>query len=72
MRRSRPLHETLSEREFEILKLIAHGTSLKDIARQLHISAKTVTTYRARILEKTGLINNAELTRYMLENDLLP
>jgi len=68
---ARPLHETLSEREFEILKRIAHGTSLKDIARQLHISAKTVTTYRARILEKTGLTSNAELTRYMLENDLL-
>jgi DNA-binding NarL/FixJ family response regulator len=67
----RPLHEMLSEREFEILKLIAHGTSLKEIAGQLHISAKTVTTYRARILEKTGLTSNAELTRYMLEKDLL-
>jgi len=67
----RALHEMLSEREFEIFKLIARGTSLKDIAGQLHISAKTVTTYRARILEKTGLASNAELTRYMIENDLL-
>jgi two-component system, NarL family, invasion response regulator UvrY len=70
-RDDRPLHETLSEREFQILKLIARGTSLKDIAERLHISAKTVTTYRARILEKTNFTTNAELTRYMLENNLL-
>ena len=70
-RDDRPLHETLSDREFEILKLIARGLSLKDIAERLHISPKTVTTYRARILEKTGLASNAELTRYMLENNLL-
>ena len=70
-RDDRPLHETLSDRELEILKLIARGLSLKDIAERLHISPKTVTTYRARILEKTGLASNAELTRYMLENNLL-
>jgi DNA-binding NarL/FixJ family response regulator len=70
-RDERPLHQTLSDREFEILKLIARGLSLKEIAEQLHISAKTVTTYRARILEKTGLASNAELTRYMVENNLL-
>ena len=65
------MHDALSDREFEILRLIARGDSLKDIANQLHISPKTVTTYRARILEKTGLATNAELTRYMLENNLL-
>jgi DNA-binding NarL/FixJ family response regulator len=70
-RTDRPVHEALSEREFQIMKLIARGASLKDIAEQLHISAKTVTTYRARILEKTGLASNAELTRYMLEHHLL-
>ena len=70
-RDDRPFHETLSDRELEILKLIARGLSLKDIAERLHISPKTVTTYRARILEKTGLASNAELTRYMLENNLL-
>jgi DNA-binding NarL/FixJ family response regulator len=70
-RADRAAHETLSDREFEILKLIARGLSLKDIAERLHISPKTVTTYRARILEKTGLMSNAELTRYMLENNLL-
>ena len=64
-------HELLSEREFAILKLIARGDSLKDIAQHLSISPKTVTTYRSRILEKTGLASNAELTRYMVENGLL-
>jgi len=71
VRTDRPLHELLSDREFEILKLIARGASLKDIAERLNISPKTVTTYRARILEKTGLVSNAELTRYMVENHLL-
>jgi DNA-binding NarL/FixJ family response regulator len=66
-----PLHESLSHRELGILKLIARGISLKSIAAQFNISAKTVTTYRARIIEKTGLSNNAALTRYMLENQLL-
>jgi len=70
-RNERPPHATLSQRELQILKLIARGASLKDIAAQLHISAKTVTTYRARILDKTGLTSNAELTRYVVENDLL-
>jgi DNA-binding NarL/FixJ family response regulator len=65
------LHEQLSDREFEILKLIARGKSLKEIGQQLHISPKTVTTYRARIIEKTGLASNAEFTRYMLEKNLL-
>lgn len=66
-----PVHEALSHRELGILKLIAQGISLKSIAEQFHISAKTVTTYRARIIEKTGLATNAALTRYMLENQLL-
>ena len=65
------LHESLSHRELSVLKLIARGNSLKSIAEQFHISAKTVTTYRARIMEKTGLASNAALTRYMLENQLL-
>jgi len=70
-RDDRPVHETLSDRELAITKLIASGLSLKQIAERLHISPKTVTTYRARILEKTGMASNAELTRYMLENGLL-
>jgi len=61
----------LSNRELEVLKLIAGGESLVKIAETLHLSPHTVTTYRARILEKMGLNSNAELTRYAVENGLL-
>jgi DNA-binding NarL/FixJ family response regulator len=71
VREEGPLHELLSERELAVMKMIAAGTSLKQVGERLHISPKTVTTYRARIIQKTGLPNNAELTRYMVENHLL-
>ena len=64
-------HEALSEREFAVMRMIASGNSLVSIAQNLHISPKTVTTYRARVLEKLGLENNAALTRYVLEKGLL-
>lgn len=64
-------HEQLSNRELEVLKLIAAGESLVKIGEQLHLSPNTVTTYRARILEKMGMGSNAELTRYAIENGLL-
>ena len=64
-------HEALSEREFQVLRLIASGKSLVAIAEELHVSTKTVTSYRARVLEKMGFANNAELIRYTLENGLL-
>ena len=64
-------HEALSNRELEVLKLIASGESLVKIAEALHLSPHTVTTYRARLLEKMGLSSNAELTRYAIENGLL-
>jgi DNA-binding NarL/FixJ family response regulator len=64
-------HEKLSDREFAVLRLIAGGTSLVAIADQLHVSTKTVTTYRSRVMEKTGFTNNADLTRYALEHGLL-
>jgi DNA-binding NarL/FixJ family response regulator len=64
-------HKALSEREFEVLKMIASGSSLVSIAQSLNISPKTVTTYRARVLEKLSLESNAALTRYVLENGLL-
>ncbi|HZP86060.1 MAG TPA: response regulator transcription factor [Burkholderiales bacterium] len=67
----RPAYESLSDREFQILKMLANGASIKLIAEQLNISPKTVSTYRARIVEKTGLHSNAELARYVLENNLL-
>jgi DNA-binding NarL/FixJ family response regulator len=64
-------HESLSDRELEVLKMIASGDSLVKIAAALHLSPNTITTYRTRILEKMSLSSNAELARYALENGLL-
>lgn len=64
-------HEALSNRELEVFKLIATGEPLVQIGERLHLSPHTVTTYRTRILEKMGLANNADLTRYALENGLI-
>jgi len=65
------LHEKLSDREFQILCLIASGKSLKEIGAALCISDKTVSSYRSRILEKMKMSTNADLTRYALEHDLI-
>lgn len=65
-------HQMLSNREFAVMRMLASGKSLKEIADELIISEKTVTTYRARILEKMHLHNNVELTLYAIENKLLP
>ncbi|MDM5177637.1 response regulator transcription factor [Massilia sp. DJPM01] len=64
-------HEGLSNRELEVFKLIAAGESLVQVGKTLHLSPNTVTTYRARILEKMGMGSNAELTRYALENGII-
>lgn len=64
-------HETLSDREFEVLKLLAAGMGLSEIGKSLSISATTVSTYRTRILEKMNLKTNADLIRYAFENNLL-
>jgi len=66
-----PTHECLSNRELEVLKHIACGESLVQIAKILHLSPNTVTTYRARIMEKMALGSNVELARYAFENGLL-
>ncbi len=66
-----PLHATLSDRELDVLKLIAVGISLTEISQKLALSAKTVSTYRARILEKMKMQNNAQLVRYAMEHKLL-
>lgn len=63
-------HEQLSNREFQVLRLIADGNSINDIAKSLNLSAKTVSTHKARILEKMKLANQAELIRYALEHQL--
>ena len=64
-------HENLSDREFQIMCLIASGKSLKEIGEALFISGKTVSSYRTRILEKMGMSTNADLTRYALEHHLV-
>lgn len=64
-------HDKLSDREFQTLKLIASGKRLSDIAEELALSPKTVSVYRARILEKMGMSNNAELTHYAIKHGLV-
>jgi two-component system, NarL family, invasion response regulator UvrY len=64
-------HESLSDREFDVFKLLAAGKSVSEIAAQLSLSVTTVSTYRARIMEKMSMKSNAELTRYALENKLI-
>jgi two-component system invasion response regulator UvrY len=68
---NREPHEYLSNREFDVLKMLAGGKSISEIAEQLSLSATTVSTYRSRILEKTGMRTNADLTRYALEKRLI-
>lgn len=67
----RPRHEALSDREFQVMQLMAGGKTLAEIAEELSLSAKTVSTYRTRLLEKLDIKTNAELIRYALENELI-
>lgn len=67
----KPLHETLSDREYQIMRMIASGKTMNEIADELSLSAKTVYTYRSRILEKMGLKNNMELTHYATKHGLI-
>lgn len=66
-----PLHQTLSDREYETMLMIASGKTTAEIAEQLSLSPKTISTYRSRILEKMGLRSNTELTLYAVRNRLL-
>ncbi|HEU4902772.1 MAG TPA: response regulator transcription factor [Flavisolibacter sp.] len=66
-----PLHQHLSNREFEVLKLIASGKSNSEIAKQLLLSETTVSTYRTRILEKLNLQSTAEIIRYAIHENLI-
>lgn len=67
----RELHETLSDREFDVFKLLASGKSVSEIALQLSLSSTTVSTYRSRIMEKMSMKSNAELARYAIEKGLI-
>jgi len=64
-------HEKLSDREFDVMRGIASGETVGEIAARMHLSVKTVSTYRTRLLEKMGMETNAELTRYAISNGLV-
>jgi DNA-binding NarL/FixJ family response regulator len=64
-------HKTLSDREYEVFGLLVNGGSVSDIAARLHLSSKTVSTHKARILEKMGMNSVAELVRYAVAHELI-
>ena len=66
-----PLHEQLSEREFQVFLKLARGETAGDVAKSLSLSVKTVSTYRTRLMEKMGLASNSVLTHYALKNRLI-
>ncbi len=66
-----PVHAMLSDREFQVMKMLAMGKSVMEIGDILSLSVKTISTYRSRVMEKMKMKSNAELARYALENDLI-
>lgn len=69
--REKPRHETLSDREYQVMCMIASGKRVKEISEELCLSVKTISTYRSRILEKMRMNNNAELTHYAIKHGLV-
>lgn len=67
----RPLHETLSDREYQIMRMIASGKGVSEIANELSLSIKTISTYRTRVLNKMKMSTNAQLTFYAIKNGLV-
>jgi DNA-binding NarL/FixJ family response regulator len=67
----KPLHESLSDREFEVMRLLVEGLGPTEIGERLHLSVKTVSTHKTRILDKLGLGSTAELVRYAMEHRLV-
>ena len=67
----RPVHEVLSDREFEMMRLIASGKTIGEVVILLSLSDNTISTYRARILDKLRMKTNAELTHYPIQNRLI-
>jgi two-component system invasion response regulator UvrY len=66
-----PVHETLSDREYQVMRMIAQGSSVGEIAEELHLSVKTISTYRSRVLGKLQLTKNAEIIRYALKQGIV-
>jgi two-component system, NarL family, invasion response regulator UvrY len=67
----KPLHETLSDREFKVMRLFAAGKKAREIGGEMSLSVKTINTYRYRLLHKMGMKSNAELTHYSVQHNLL-
>ncbi|TMQ58825.1 MAG: response regulator transcription factor [Candidatus Eisenbacteria bacterium] len=67
----RPPHDQLSEREYQVFRLLASGHAVSEVAEELHLSVKTISTYRSRVLEKMSLRTNADLTVYAVRNHLV-
>ena len=65
-----PLHTTLSDREYQVFQLLVNGRTVTEIAAELHLSAKTVSTHKARLMEKLEVANNAELIHYAVKHRL--
>jgi two-component system invasion response regulator UvrY len=70
--RRRKLHESLSDREFQVMGMLATGRSVQEISNELALSVKTVRTYRERILDKLHLKNDVDLAHYAIEHSLIP
>jgi DNA-binding NarL/FixJ family response regulator len=68
---NKPPHELLSDREYEVMRMIAAGVPLTEIGEKLHVSVKTISSYRARIMEKMQLKSNADLTRYAMTHSMI-
>ncbi|MCE5283030.1 MAG: response regulator transcription factor [Deltaproteobacteria bacterium] len=68
---TRPPHEALSDREYQVMLMLASGKSVKEIADELCLSVKTISTYRTRVMEKMNMKKNAELTLYAVQNNLV-
>jgi DNA-binding NarL/FixJ family response regulator len=66
-----PPHEVLSDREFQVLRMLAAGQSINEIAESCSLSAKTISTHKMRLMQKLGLNNNAELIRYAIRHGLV-
>jgi two-component system invasion response regulator UvrY len=67
----KPPHETLSNREYQVMRMIASGKTMQEIGKELFLSVRTVSTYRARILEKMNMNTNAEIIRYAVDHKLI-
>jgi DNA-binding NarL/FixJ family response regulator len=67
----KPVHETLSDREYQVMKMLAGGKTVKEVAADLSLSVKTVSTYRTRILEKLGLTSNVDIARFAIRAGLV-